>query len=366
MPNHKITGDVFLNKLESNISKSNSRNISLDIIRSIAIAAVLMTHISAPFVGGSFEIGSLNFIWGNIFDSISRIGVPLFVMTSGALMLDEKRIITIKDLFSKRIFRLILLLIIWSGLYAIVYQVAIPVLNGTSINIKSIISSWFFGHSHLWYLYMQIGLYTALPILKKFVCKKNKDIILLYIIISLLSQFTIPFFEALSLHFEPIENIILFINKFELGFFNIFVTYYLSGWYIVHIGISQKIKRYIIYTASTLSMLIIIFYVNLTKNYVFAYSNSNILVFLYSIGVFLAINNLNIKSNSKLFTKISNCSFGIYLIHMAVLTVVNYFLPNDIIAPYYMLIIFIIVFLISFCLIFLLSKIPILKKLIKI
>lgn len=47
-----------------------------------------LIHSSAPYVIENF--GSLNFWIGKIFDGLARIGVPLFVMISGALMLDKK------------------------------------------------------------------------------------------------------------------------------------------------------------------------------------------------------------------------------------------------------------------------------------
>ena len=70
------------------MAKERIWNKSLDIIKTVAIITVLMTHISASFVI-LFPVSSPEFIWGNIIDSLSRIGVPLFVMVSGALFLDE-------------------------------------------------------------------------------------------------------------------------------------------------------------------------------------------------------------------------------------------------------------------------------------
>lgn len=66
----------------------NNRIVHMDVVRVIACFAVIMIHSSAPYVIENF--GSLNFWIGNIFDGLARIGVPLFVMVSGALMLDEK------------------------------------------------------------------------------------------------------------------------------------------------------------------------------------------------------------------------------------------------------------------------------------
>lgn len=66
----------------------NNGIVHMDVVRVIACFAVIMIHSSAPYVIENF--GSLNFWIGNIFDGLARIGVPLFVMVSGALMLDKK------------------------------------------------------------------------------------------------------------------------------------------------------------------------------------------------------------------------------------------------------------------------------------
>ena len=85
------------------------RNVALDIARILAMFAVVLTHSSGGFVE-RYELFSSEFIWGNIFDAISRLGVPLFVMISGALMLDETRNITPKTLMFKTLKTTILLL----------------------------------------------------------------------------------------------------------------------------------------------------------------------------------------------------------------------------------------------------------------
>lgn len=70
------------------MAEKRSWNKSLDVIKTVAIITVLMTHVSAALVI-LFPVSSPEFIWGNIVDSISRIGVSLFIMVSGALFLDE-------------------------------------------------------------------------------------------------------------------------------------------------------------------------------------------------------------------------------------------------------------------------------------
>lgn len=51
-----------------------TRNISLDATRVVAVAAVLLTHVSTQFVM-YYDVETAQFVWGNIFDSLSRLAV---------------------------------------------------------------------------------------------------------------------------------------------------------------------------------------------------------------------------------------------------------------------------------------------------
>ncbi len=347
------------------IKSKSTRNASLDIIRITAIAAVVMIHVSAQIVEFA-EFGSSEYIWSSVFNSLAHIGVPFFLMTSGALMLNEDKPFYIKELFFKRLSQLLLLLLVWSMLYAIHYQIVIPLLNGNPINVKQLILAFLMGHYHLWYLYMQIGLYLTLPFLKAFVCKKNKNLILLYLGISLLAQFSIPMLNSLAMLYKPAVHLINLIEQFHLDFFTVYVSYFLAGWYLSHIGISRKRNRNLLYFASFASLLLLIAYVNSIKDFKNAFAIEGLLSFIFATGAFLMLTNIsrNVASNHFL-SLLSKASFGIYIVHIAILDVVVRLLPKTIFTPIYMLLCWLIVFGVSFAATYVLSKIPVLKKMVR-
>ena len=92
----------------------------LDVLRTIACLAVVMIHTSATYVSKNF--GSCNFWVANILDSLSRIGVPFFIMISGAIMLDERYICTLKKVKS-HIIRMVLFFVFWSFVYCLIFRV---------------------------------------------------------------------------------------------------------------------------------------------------------------------------------------------------------------------------------------------------
>lgn len=340
-------------------------NVNLNLVRVVAIAAVILLHASAGFAA-IFDLGTPEFLWGNFFHSLSRIGVPLFVMTSGALMLNEEKPFSLKKLFSGNILPMVILLVVWSALYAVGFQILIPALQGERIRLSSIIEAFLLGHYHLWYLYMQIGLYLALPLLRRIVSKANKNLVLLYIAISLLTQFTVPLIRSAALQWEGAGVLLSFLDKFHLGFFNVFVCYYLTGWYLVHIGVPEKGKRLAFYGVALLAVIVTMVYVAMTKDSKNACANDNLIIYLYSAGVFLALNNMIISPQIEpAISLLAKCSFGMFAIHPVFLSVLTAVLPLTIPTPVYILLTFVLIGALSCLATYVLSKVPLAKKLVR-
>lgn len=77
--------------------KTNNRIISYDVMRIFAAVAVVMIHSVAEFIKDC-PVMSIDYAVMNIIDSITRFSVPLFVMISGALILDEEKEFSMKKM----------------------------------------------------------------------------------------------------------------------------------------------------------------------------------------------------------------------------------------------------------------------------
>ena len=82
----------------------------LDITRTLAILLVVFTHIHE-------ELGVNSLIVKSLFYNIDRLGVPLFFMLSGSLILPKLVNGNIVDFYKKRIPQFIFLLFIYSFFY---------------------------------------------------------------------------------------------------------------------------------------------------------------------------------------------------------------------------------------------------------
>lgn len=349
---------------DNSISK---RNHLLDIARIIAMLFVVMVHCTADFVMKNNPHTS-EFFWGNIFDSISRIGVPLFLMISGALFLDEQKEVTIKSIICKNVKNIALITIVWAIIYSVANTVIAFLINGETVNIKKVLEGIANGHYHMWYLYMIMGLYIMTPLLKKVVCKENKHLVLYFILVSYVVQFLWPTIDKLCVLFWNFDFLGQWIGKFRLYFFDGYVTYFLVGWYIVHIGINQKYLRYIIYSLSVISLFLIILCVNFTGDYEIAYEYIGAFVIIYSVGAFLAINNMCFtlkEKTARILARVSDLTFGVYLIHVLVLRVFSELLSYRGHCLAYILVWFIVSTCCSYLAAYVFSKIPVLRKLIR-
>ena len=93
--------------------------------------------------------------------------VPCFVMVTGALLLNPEKEISYVKLFKKYILRIIFALLFC----CIVFSIFDLIVHGDTFTfhiIVEIIQDFFLGTSwsHLWYLYLIIGLYLMIPIYK--------------------------------------------------------------------------------------------------------------------------------------------------------------------------------------------------------
>ena len=92
------------------------KEYSFDVLRVIAMIMVIIIHVSNVYTRSFNFIDSNSYLVSLIFNTISRVSVPIFFMISGALLLDRK--FDFKK-YKKRIFRIILLIVVWDILYLI-------------------------------------------------------------------------------------------------------------------------------------------------------------------------------------------------------------------------------------------------------
>ena len=137
--------------------------IWLDAARVAAIVAVVLLHVSASVVTQA-PLGSTVWWVGNGYDALVRWCVPVFVMVSGALLLDARKTESLATFYRKRAARIALPLLFWSVVYVLWnYRHAWDQLRPADV-LHSVARGW--PHYHLWFLYMLLCLYLFTPFLR--------------------------------------------------------------------------------------------------------------------------------------------------------------------------------------------------------
>ena len=354
-----IYKEIYLNY---NKLKKNSIKIRIyyfDLLRIFSAFSVILIHVSAEYYN-HINIDNPNWKISFYYNGFSRFGVPIFFMISGTLFLGKN--ISLYIIIYKYILRLVICLIIWSFIYSI-YNIEF-----SKNNIEKILLKFFSGHFHFWYIFATIELYILSPFLREIV-KSNllNDLIK----ISFIFTFLITNLNILKYYLPRILSEIsaLLYSRLNFDKFKGNIFYFILGYYLNNKKRIENKLQFLIYFLGILGFLfttIILYHIsnrNKQKLLIF-FGSSNLNILLYSASIFVLFKEHfnNLSSNKKLIIKkISNYTFGIYLIHPLIIetTIKNfYFSYFRLFIPLKALIVFILSFLISV----LLKKIPILGK----
>ena len=291
------------------------RKHSIDLLRVISCLAVVAIHvISGPMSNYS---GILDTNLTAILEKTHVLlnwSVPAFFMITGYCIIGKEEY-TYRQCF-KHVRKFLVVLATVGFLYALLEEVFIHDTLSISAVLKSLQNVlkgnlW----DHMWYLYAIIGVYLVLPVLHAFMStgKINR-----YVLTGLLFVFTI---------FLPSFDKIITIG-IELPFGG-YLFYVCFGGMVAKGDVSKKQTIFAV-IASLLAALFIV--LSHEKN---DFGYRSLLVCLIAIGIFMFFFEIQMKPN-KLVAVVSQCTFGMYLIHPLFINVVVKMLRIDVLSrmPY--------------------------------
>ena len=270
--------------------------MAIDIIRILAFIFIVLLHT----VNIQYGIN----IWILLYGVIS-IGVNLFIMISGYLLLDKSEKMSV--FYKKRIRGIFPLFIFFNIVYIFVNKVKImPVLQG-----KEIVAP------HFWYIYMILGLYFITPWLQKvlkFAKKETFIILVLWFLCSILNPHLIKFdLPRIPFSHFPITE---FIGYYILGYyikvdrnkikkvpFSIIIIIYLIGFFISAISTKYVLLK--------------------TGNRISDFFDKNSLgTFFMTVSFFTFFIKLDFKNRNEAVKIVSNSTYFAFLVHLLVLKIV--------------------------------------------
>ena len=344
----------------------NNRIEYIDALKFIAIISIICIHVA--IIWPNANIKSFN-ISG--FSEFCRMGVPVFLMVSGVLLLNKNY--DLDSFFKKRFSRIITPFVFWAIIYA-AFILIIFLLSGYS-GIFNYINN--FPLEWSWYFWMIFAVYLAIPVVNEFILNKKltgaKYFTLIFIIASIFYQigiiFNINSFIDLRFFLGPIGYIVLgyylankeFKIKTEYILIISLILFFLASIIKVGFNIFPYEYAHLVIQDSTIHLL--------------SFMDVNIFFFFLASAIFLFIKNLysfklSIPGKNiikKGILSISKASYGIYLIHGLFILVINELLANILFSGteicILIVILTILVLAISWICILLTTKIPIVRKL---
>ncbi len=329
----------------------------LDELRAIAILLVLLAHTIKYFPVNVDYLASPTLL---SYLTISRMGVPLFFMLSGALLLNKEYLIS--QFFKKRFSRVLIPAVFW---YIILF---LSVASANSFNFD-LMYIWIYDAPFPWFVCAIIGIYLLMPIFNSFVkeyaTKGAEYFLVLWLIFIVLTNLNLT---------EEYYVTLIFQN------FGVYMGYAVLGYYLTN-------KEFNIYSLPMAIFCSIIFIICVAINMYNAW-NFTTIVYIESLSIiiqcsalFLVLRYLskfasfNPKSAvskmhnfieksfiGTLIYTLSICSYTIYLMHEHIINLLLQYYPIttfDLVPAAFALLA-----LGSLIVAAILSKIPVLNKLV--
>lgn len=335
-------------------NKKTKRVLYFDVLNILAALSVIFLHCN----GNSFTYtGDLAWYQALLVEVVCYWAVPIFLMLSGANLMNYRDKYTTKEFFKKRFMKTLIPFVIWSLIVAVMKEI-----NPFETGWRTFIND-FFGckiESVYWFFIPLFAVYLSMPVIS---CLKDNRKVLWYmaggtfVLGSLLPQV----FAYLGLAWN-----------YNLSMQTV------SGWlifpiigYLFATTDFTKIQRIIIYVLALFSATLRYFgTVLLTResgvlNKTF-YGDIAYFSVMLACGVFVFFKYNNIikklENNdkiSKIISKISSCSFGVYLMHMLIFRFLGRYI--EVYHWQWRLLVPFVIYFIALITTYILKKIPVLK-----
>ena len=344
------------------MSNKNNRIEYISLASVVSAIAVVYLHANGCFWNFSH---ARYWFTANIIESVFYFAVPIFFMISGAMLIDFSKKYDLKQYFSKRIFKTVVPYVIWSFIGLAIQIYYLKSINVGDVNITYIINGLLSGKlvGVYWFFIPLFLTYLAIPVFSYISEEHKKDILIYAASLAFVLNIFIPFILTVSgINVQWTISLTVCTG----------VLFYTLVGYLLHKYELKRNYRLILYILAICGLLMHIIgtydlsmaagkIIDTYKGY------TNLPATLYSLGVFIFIKYDLVKLMkfdfiSKIVHFLDFYTFGIYLIHWYLLEfLIKTFNINNT-SIIYRLLAPILVLVMSVIIIYLIRKIPLIKK----
>lgn len=211
------------------LSRERGLSVPVDLIRTVAIVGVILLHSANDLTNQQmnwFEIYRWTTV--DVYQSLGRMGVPLFIMLTGALLLQPSKLNEpVRVFFKKRVARLGLAFTFWSAIYFLWdFLVEHQAFTANAV-INGVLNGPYY---QFWYLYMLAGLYLITPIVRVVIAHADRNLIKYFIALWFLGVAIIPLLSLLTPY------------QFDSNVFTLtgYVGYFVLGTFLLTVKIQRS------------------------------------------------------------------------------------------------------------------------------
>lgn len=309
------------------------RIVFLDYVRVAACFLVMLVHACENYYGapGSTDMaGSQSFLanetdrlWVSLFDGISRMAVPLFMMVSAYLLLPMREDESARQFYRRRTLRILPPL----GFFMVLYAV-LPLLWGQTdaatacrdllrlpLNFPTLAG-------HLWFMYPLIGIYLFTPVVSPWLRRVSAREERFFIALFLLST-CIPYLNRWC---GEVWGQCFWNEYHMLWYFSGYLGYAVMAHYI-RVHLTWRRRRRLVVGAAALAvgaaLTVASFYVQAVPGVVHAtpeleigWAFCTINCVLLTAGAFLLFTCIRRQEAPRVVVELSRLSYGMYLMHI--------------------------------------------------
>lgn len=297
-----------------------------DLLRTLATLAAIVLYTSVYWLDRA-AAGSASYTILNTYNALTRWCAPMFAMLSGAFLLDPKKGVKLRDIFLRYILRILIVLLVWGTLYALIdhgWSSGRLTWGGVKSALTHVL--WADTHSHLWFLYILLGLYLITPVLRAFVRGASRGDLHWFLLLAFLFGSLLPTLE--SLFPDRMALPAAWADRMDITLILGYVGCYVAGYYLKNYTLG-RLSEFTLYILGILGAVATVWGNSVLPAHgvLLRFTSPNVL--LTAVAVFVLFRYVlgvsDERSRRQRLSGTARITMGIYLLHSLCLMLLDHF-----------------------------------------